>query len=416
MTVWTPEWRILVDGVNATSLTLVGMTVTSGRQNINSQAQAGYANIELINTQNVNYPFDVSTSVTIEVKKSDGNYVPIFGGTISDISIGVRSAGANAFVTSYNILALGALFKLQKAVWTASLSQDKDGNQIYTILSDLLVNNWNEVSASQTWQGYDSTITWTNAENIGLGEVDTPGQYTLENRAAGAVDYYSLASEIANSALGYIYEDANGNIGYADAYHRTAYLAANGYVDLSANDALALGIKATTRQGNIVNSYVLNYGNNYGSQVTSLNQSSINAYGRYQITQNSLLHDATDAQAVADRQIQLRAYPRAQFESITFALQNPELSDSDRDALLQVFMGLPVRITDLPALISDGQFEGYVEGWSFTATVSGLTLRINASPTEFSAAAQNWDQVNASEAWNTISNTLKWENAIGVIS
>lgn len=416
MTVWNPEWRILINGQNVTSFSLVGLSINSGRSNINSQAQAGYATLELINLNNVNYDFDVSDGLTIELKKSNGNYVPVFGGSISDVTVGVRRSGATAFVTSYNITALGALFKLQKAVWISSLAQDDDGNQIYTILSDLLFNQWNEVSASQTWAAYDATTTWANAENIGLGEIDRPGQYEMESRSAGSIDFYSIITQIADSALGYIYEDANGNIGYADAAHRQNYLVANGYVDLSANDALSLGIRATKRQGSVVNSYVLNYGNNFGSQKTSLNQDSIDLYGRYQITQNTYLHDATDAQAVADRYVDLRAYPRAFFESITFALQNPELDNSDRDALIQIFMGLPIRITDLPALINGGQFEGYVEGWSLTATVSGVSLRMNLSSTEFSAVAQNWDQVNATEAWNTISATLEWENAIGVIS
>lgn len=416
MTIWTPEWRIKIDGTNVTSLSLVGMSITSGRQNINVQAQAGYAVLELINTENTNYGFDVSSSLTIEVKKSNGSYLPIFGGTISDVSIGVRSAGSAALVTSYAITALGSLFKLQKAVWTSSLAQGKDGTQINTVLTDLLVNNWSEVPASETWSAYNPTTTWANAENVGLGEIDVPGQYAMENRSAGSIDFYSLVTQIAQSGQGYIYEDGNGNIGYADASHRTSYLAANGYTDLSANDALAVGIRATKRQGTVVNSYVLNYGNNFGSQVTSLNQSSIDAYGRYQITENTYLHDNAEAQAVADRYVKLRAYPRAQFEQITFAIQNPELGNSDRDALLAIFMGMPIRITDLPALISDGQFEGYVEGWNFQATVSGLTLRIYATPTELSAVAQNWNQVNSSEAWNTLSNTLKWENAIGVIS
>jgi hypothetical protein len=416
MTIWSPEWRIKIDGTNYTSITLVGLTISSGRNNINSQAQAGYCQVELINSNNSNFPIDVASDITIEVKKSNGSYLPIFGGTISDVSIGVRSSGSTTFTTSYNIIALGALFKLNKAVWTTSLAQDKDGTQIYTILKDLLLNQWNEVPAAEQWSTYNATETWADAQNIGLGEIDQPGQYTMEQRSAGSIDFYSIITQIANSGLGYIYEDANGNIGYADSAHRTTYLAVNGYRDLSANDALALGIRATKRQGNIVNSYVLNYGNNFGSQVTSLNQSSIDSYGRYQITENSYVHSNTDAQAIADRYIQLRAYPRAQFESITFALQNPELDDGDRDALLAIFMGMPIRITDLPALISDGQFEGYVEGWTFTASVSGLSLRLVASPTEFSAVAQNWNQVNGSEAWNTLSPTLKWENAIGVIS
>ena len=282
--------------------------------------------------------------------------------------------------------------------------------------SDLLLNMWNEVSASQTWATYNATTTWNDAEDIGLGEVDRPGQYEMEQRAASPIDYYTIVSQIANSALGYIYEDANGNIGYADSAHRATYLAANGYVELSANDALASGIRTSTRQGSIVNSYVLNYGNNFNSQKTASDTNSAALYGRYQQTDNSLVHDATDAQAIADRYVDLRAYPRALFERITFALQSPEIDDSDRDNLLNVFMGMPVRITDLPALINGGGFEGYVEGWTWRASVSGLSLDLTVSPSEFSAVAQNWDQVNASEKWNTLLNTLEWQDAIGVIS
>ena len=416
MTIFTPEWRIKIDGSNLTAITLVGLTINSGRTNINTQPQASYCQLELINTSNTDYGFNINSALTVELKDSTSTYVPIFGGKISDVSVGVRAAGSNAYVTSYQITALGALAKLQKAVWTAALSQDDDGDQIYTILSDLLINSWNEVSASQTWAAYDSTTTWANAENIGLGEIDQPGQYEMEQRAANPIDYYSIVSQIANSALGYIYEDANGNIGYADSAHRTTYLAANGYIDLSANDALALGIRATTRQGALVNSFVLNYGNSFNSQKTALDQDSIDTYGRFQVTQNSLVHDATDAQNIANRYVQLRAYPRAQFEKITFALQNPEMGNSDRDALIGVFMGLPIRITDLPALITGGGFEGYVEGWTWRVSVSGLSIDLTLSPTAFSAAAQNWDQVNASEKWNTLLNTLEWQDAIGVIS
>jgi hypothetical protein len=63
-----------------------------------------------------------------------------------------------------------------------------------------------------------------------------------------------------------------------------------------------------------------------------------------------------------------------------------------------------------------GEFTGYVEGWTFRASVSGLSITLNASPTEFSAIAQRWNQVNAAESWNSVLNTLKWQDAIGVIS
>lgn len=416
MTAWTPEYRILINGNNATGLTLVGFTATSGRTDINSQAQAGYCNLQLINVDNDGFDWTVATTVTIEVKNSSATWVPIFGGRISDISTSVRSAGNAAYVTQIQIFALGALSKLQKAVWTNSLAQAKDGTQIYTILSDLLLNQWNEIPAGEQWTTTNQTTTWLGAGDIGLGDVDTPGVYTMEQRAADPIDFYSIVTQIANSALGYIYEDAQGQIGYADTNHRTQYLATNGYIELDAREAIAPGIRQSIRSGKIVNKYQINYGNNFNSSKSALNQSSIDYYGLYSVQENSLLHDATDAQAVADRYVALRAYPRANFDQITFALGNPEIDDSDRNALLSIFMGMPVKITNLPLNVYGGEFTGYVEGWTWTSTLKGLSLTLNASPTEFSAVAQPWSEVSALEKWNTLSNTLQWEDAIGVIS
>ena len=414
MSIWTPDWQILIDGTDRSDLTLVGMTITSGRTNIYTQPQAGYCGLQLINANNANYNINVNSSITIKVKNSSNNYIAIFGGQISDVATTVNSAGSTAVVTRLDLIAIGNISKLYKAIWQNSLSQDLDGNQINTILTDLFINTWNEVPAAETWATYDTTEQWLDAQNIGLGEIDTPGQYEMEQRAAAETDFYSLITQIASSALGYIYEDGNGNIGYADSAHRTTYLAANGYTELDAAAALGIGLRQNISNQNLVNKYILNYGNN--SQVTSSDTTSIGLYGQYALNVNSSIHDATDAQAVADRQIQLRAYPRPFFDSITFPLQNPELDDADRNALIGVFMGLPVKIINLPVNISDGEFSGYVEGWTFRATTSGLSLTLSVSPTEFSAVAQAWSQVNAAETWNSISNTLQWEDAIGVIS
>lgn len=416
MTAWTPEYRISINGTNATSLTLVGFTITSGRTNVNSQPQAGYANLQIINKDNAAYDWTVNTSITVEVQDSSGDWVSIFGGRISDIATSVRNAGEADYVTQIQIVALGALARLSKAVWTSSLAQDDDGDQIYAILSDLLLNQWNEVPPAETWNSYNPTETWNQAQDIGIGTIDRPGQYEMEQRAADPIDFYSIVTQIANSALGYVYEDANGEINYADAAHRQTYLIANGYTELDANQAFAAGIKQIIRSGAIVNKYQINYGNNYNSSKSAIDQDSIDVYGLYSLQDNSSIHDAIDAQSVVDRYVALRAYPRPQFESITFPIQNPELDNTDRDALLNIFMGQPVKIVNLPPNIYGGEFTGYIEGWTWTSTLNGLNLSFTASPTEFSAVAQNWDQVNVLEKWNTLSNTLQWEDAIGVIS
>jgi hypothetical protein len=416
MTAWTPVWRVRANGDTVTGVTLANLTITSGRTDINSPTPAGYCSLQLINTDNSVYNFAVNTSILIEVQDSNADYVPLFGGRISDLRQIVTSAGSEAAVTTINITATGALIRLQRATFDGNLAEGLDGAQILDLLDELLLASWNELPPAETWATYDpATETWAEAGDIGLGTIDA-GEYTMASRQISDQVISNVANQIASSALGYLYEDANGNINYADASHRQDYLVANGYTDLDAAHAIGAGIGIVQRQGDIANKIILDYGNNFNSQYIAQDTDSQATYGLYAEQFSSYLKNTADVEDMGDRLIQLRAYPRYLFQSITFPLQSPEIDDADRDALLNIFMGQPVRITNLPPQMLGGEFTGYVEGWTFRASVGGLSITFNASPTEFSAVAQQWAQVNAAESWNSVLNTLEWQDAIGVIS
>jgi hypothetical protein len=411
MTVWTPDWKLTVAGVDYTDIAIADIAHQAGRDDIYTQPNPSYLQVEVVALSGQTLPFSINDGMTLQVKDSTGTYKTLFGGNITDITVEVATTGSVATVVSYSILAMGALVKLAKEVYDSTLSQDFDGDQMLTLLSYSLTNTWVEVSAAETWAAYDPAITWANAENIGLGEVDTPGLYEMENRGVEPDTIYNIASAIANSAFGYLYEDSEGNIGYADADHRQTYLAANGYTELSANNAIGAGLRTITKGSDVRNDIYLNYGNNFGSQKTATDATSIATYGYRSETINSLIHDADNAQEVADRYIAQRAFPYPTFDSITFPITNPEIDDADRDALLTIFVGQPIHITDLPTQISNGAFEGYVEGWRWSTRFNELFLTINLSPVNFSQVAMRWNTVPATEAWNTIDNTLTWEYA-----
>ena len=414
MTLWTPEWRVLIDGVDYQGVTLASVNITSGRTSVYEQPVAGYCYLELINLENSSYSFDIGDDILVSIKDSTGTYVDLYGGFISDLEVSVVSSGSNGYTTSARITSLGALSKLARANWENSLAKAYDGTQIYNILSDLLLNNWNEVAPALTWANYNPTTTWANAENVGLGEIDQPGQYEMTNRSADPVSSYTLAAQIAESGLGYLYEDSSGRIGYADALHRQTYLAANGYTEISATQGIGVGLKSVTRSGDVRNFITVNYNNS--STLTNSDLASISQYGKFAEIWDTNIQSTADATLALARRLQLKAYPRAFFDSIQFPLASPDIDDTDRDALLNIFMGLPLRVTDLPANIVDSVFEGYVEGWSFRASYNSLFITINASPLEFSQVTLRWNQVSASEHWNTLSPTLTWENAIGSVA
>jgi hypothetical protein len=415
MTQWTPVWKVLVDSVEVTDVTLANLTVTSGRTDINSQPVAGYCNVELINLDNTSYDFTVGTQITIEVQDSTSTFKPIFGGFITDFEIRVVSAGSVGFTTAARITALGALSKLPKIIDNGVLSQDEEGNQIYTLLSGFLLGQWNEVSPAQTWAAYNPTTTWEDAENLGLGEIDQPGNYEMVNRGSNPSDLYSLVTQIANSGLGYIYEDANGNIGYSSSTHRQNYLANNGYTILDANNALGVGISAVTRAGDVRNKFTISY-NNGSSSYTAQDVESQSQFGLLASSFDSSVKHSYDAEDIADRFIALRSTPYSKFQAITFPMGNDEIDDTDRDALINIFMGQPVWIENIPGNITNGSFQGYIEGWTFRASYNNLNITFNASPISFSQIAVKWEMVDAAETWNTLSPTLTWINAIGAVA
>jgi len=281
MTAWTPVWRVRANGDTVTGVTLANLTITSGRTDINSPTPAGYCSLQLINTNNSVYNFAVNTSILIEVQDSNADYVPLFGGRISDIRQIVTSAGSKAAVTTINITATGALIRLQRATFDGNLAEGLDGAQITDLLDDLLLASWNELPPAETWATYDpATETWAEAGDIGLGTIDA-GEYTMASRQISDQVISTVANQIASSALGYLYEDANGNINYADASHRQDYLVANGYTDLDAAHAIGAGIGIVQRQGDIANKIILDYGNNFNSQYIAQDTDSQSTYGLY---------------------------------------------------------------------------------------------------------------------------------------
>jgi hypothetical protein len=411
MTIFNPVWRVTIGGVQYQTAILANLTITSGRTNIYEQAQAGYSNLEIINLNQSNVTIQINDGLAIELQDSTGTFVPIFGGSVVEVAIAVAEVGNVDYAQRISIIALGALARLPKVLTNGVLSKDFDGEQIFDVLAAVLFSSWEEVPQALTWATYDPTVTWANAQNSGLGEIDRPGNYELAARSSSRTDVYSLVSALATSGLGYIFEDAQGRIGYADSTHRVNYLSANGYVNLTANHALASGLSIQQRTGDVRNSITLKYGATSSSEKSASDADSIALYGQLAQIISTTLHNGSDAQDQADFYLTLRANPQFNFNNITYELTNPELDDGDRDSLIGVFMGMPLLISDLPLNMNSGNFTGFVEGWTFSARYNQISISMLLSPLAYSLQAMRWNDVAIAEAWNTINPTLDWINA-----
>jgi hypothetical protein len=411
---WLPEWRVTVGDDVYTTVTSVSFA--SGRLDIDRQATAGYCRVEIINTDNSPFTINVTEPITLELKNSTGAYVTVFGGEVSDFNIGVRSPEETGYVTTGTILGIGSLARLTKAVYNTAVAEGLDGAQISAILGGALNLNWNEVTPTVTWDTYPATTTWNEAETY-IGEVDS-GFYTMIALAANAsAKSQTLVDQIANSALGQIYEEKDGDVSYADADHRSNTLAANGYTFLDGAYATPSSITSTTQTARIRNSLIYRYATGYGSNYSTSSADSIASYGLFERSFDSNIKNLADITDIATRELNLRSVPKGSLGAITFRLDNPDIGNTMLDALIGVYFGQPMLISNLPSNLLGGTFDGFVENVALRATPSFVEITLYISATEFSLSTTQWDTViPASLAWTGVNGTLIWNNATGALT
>jgi hypothetical protein len=411
---WLPEWRVTVGDDVYTTVTSVSFA--SGRLDIDRQCTAGYCRVEIINATNAPFTIDVTEPVTLELKNSSGTYVTVFGGEVSDFNIGVRSPEESGFITTGTILGIGSLAKLTKAVYNTALIEELDGEQIADILNASLFATWNQLSPIYTWDTYPATTTWDNAGSY-IGNIDT-GFYTMIPVAASTTaKSLTLVDQIANSALGQIHEEKDGNVSYDDADHRSNYLATNGFTNLDGAYAIPNSIATTTQTARIRNRLIYNYNTGYASTYNASDSDSIGFYGLFERSVDSNIKNLVDITDIASRELKLRANPRGSLGAITFRLDNPDMPSGMLDNLIGVFFGQPVLITNLPSNLLDGQFDGFVENIALRATPTFVDITLYISATDFSLSTTQWETVTpASLIWTGVNGTLDWTNAIGALT
>jgi len=411
---WLPEWRVTVNDDVYTNVTSVSFA--SGRLDIDRQPTAGYCRVQIINTDGSPFTINVSETITLELKDSSGTYVTVFGGEVSDFSIGVRSPQETGFITVGTLLGVGYLAKLTKSVYNTALAEGLDGAQIAAIVDQVLNLTWAEVTPTLTWDTYPATTTWEDAESY-IGTIDS-GFYTMINLAASATaKSNTLVDQIANSALGQMHEEKNGLVSYDDADHRINYLIANGFTNINGSYATSSTIRSTTQTARIRNSLIYKYAAGYASAYSTSDTDSIATYGLYQRSFESNIKDLTDITEIASRELNLRKNPRGSLEAITFRLDNPDLPSADLDTLINIFFGQPILITNLPSNMLGGQFDGFVENIALQATPTYVDITLYISATDFSLSTTQWESVlPATLDWDGVNAILTWTNATGALT
>lgn len=407
---WKPSAVVTVGGVSYSDKALEGLSITYGRQDTNEQARAGYCRVSLIAAGDSALPISLLQPVTVDVLNTAGTaYVRLFTGTVSDLSKRLEATGDAPTIVSYELTAVSGLARLIAATaGGAGLAAELDGNRVRSIVSGAL--------DTLTWQTYPSNVTWANASGTwnnvsGIIEQIDAGVYELAAYTGGEANAYELIVQAASSGLGQLYETTDGRIGYAEATRRVTDAVA-GYVEIPADYVLVDGIALETNSGDVLNAVTVNYasGSEYAEDVTSIGK-----YGLQASSVDTQLSNATDAQARAVREVELHREPRESLTELSIPVHLDGISGTLRDALLEVSMGLPVKVPGVPAaMLPTGTFTGFVEGWSWRLGEYALDLTLTVSDYALTAVSMRWLDVAPAETWATLNPSLTWSNAFEV--
>ena len=376
-----PDTTVTIDGVDFTNNAIDFVTIGQGRSVVWEQARASYAQISLFNPTNTNWAFDLNSTVVITTKNATGTDRTLFTGKINSFTGGIASTGAAATVGLVNIIALGPFAQMSRTlVGGSGYAKEYDDVRMTNILTEA---------------------------GVAIDAVDTPGVYEFEAYSAEFNDAYSLATKYADMAFAYLYETTAGEVGYANESRRTIEVATYGYDLLPLDYINAFSLSSEKTSADVVNDVFLTYKAN--ASKTASSASSIATYGRIAANITTELEKATEAQYQADRYVTLKAEPETNLNTFTIELLNPNITNADVDILLQIYMGKPIQIDNLPNSLIHTAYKGFIEGWKWNISRTSISLDINSTSSIFSITPTRWQDVSATLIWSAVNPTLQWE-------
>jgi hypothetical protein len=409
MTVYTPTYRVTIAGVVQTSTTLQDGTITYGRNDFFEATQPSYCNIELLNLDGTSPIVELLDTVLIEVTDSTGAYIKLFTGEVSGVYNRFEGAGLGGKPNTLQIQAIGALGLLVKRyAGGVAYPEELDGARIQRILEETLFIAWEDLSNTQTWNDF-TTETWANYGVQGIDTIDA-GRYEMLARSAQVQQAYELTDITQQSGLGYLYDTADFEIGYADAERRSENYTTN-LIELDA-DLVNADIQTRLQTADIVNSVVIQYDDPV-LEVVAQNDTSINNYGLLEEIRSTILAETVDATEQATNFVNYRGTPKISLEAVSVNLAHSDMTNTVRDDLLAVTMDSLLYLDNIPVgLIPEGYFEGFVEGWTWTLGRKNLELTMSVSNSIYSTLDVQWEDYNALIQWQNLDNATRWLDVI----
>jgi hypothetical protein len=404
---WLPNPTVTINGQDYTGVSVNQVTIRRGRDTVYNQANAGVANIELIDIGTLTR-FEVGSDLQISMlfpaiewelladswaglgETWDGAFGPLAPGFIEPVFTGVVSdwdadaiAARDNPVMRYRVTGIGPLATLNRRnIFFDGRVAENDGERAEAILT-----------AALGTAVVDPSIIDAGVFDLAAIDAAENGYKALE-----------LLSNTGQSAEGVLFETKDGRIGYADADRR---FATTDFVEVPFASVEVGRLSVSSQLADVTNVVTVSYD---GGAVTVSDAESIAIFGEQDTSISTTLASEAQALTFADLYLQRHLAPSVSLGRLGLNLRNmdPDL----RVELLNADVNTGILLTNIPRRVGFRNFEGFVEGVELVFSQFEARIGLFVSDGVLSTGDMRWAVVPPGIIWDEVEPpTLIWDDA-----
>ena len=356
--------RVTINGTVYSEQVLNGVTITYGKTTLFEDNRAPYCNVQLVQGDDP-ISLDINDPVVIEAQLTTSTWVPLFTGTISDVT---TQLFADDFATT-GFLAVGTLGKLaQGEAGAEGYPEQLDKERIeailleglnYVILDGLSGTINDQPGTIDNWYDYDITV---------------PGSdmFTLTAYDGGIANAFSLANQFVQETAANLIEDTDGTLRleYYDYSYPTQ-------ISLAGETWLRDSLESFVNTQDLHNIVTLNAD---GYSATNTVSTSVGKFGARRTTFDTTIIDddttlnnfllwLTTNQSSGDRRI----------SQVTVDLEALKANSTSRyNNMLQLQYFQYLQVEDLPTVLTGStEYDCLAAGWTWNISRNSAQITIN---------------------------------------